>query len=169
MAGLWPGDDANRSLTPCGKHWCLWCGEWGPKRRKLRIHWTCSNFAHHSHRWRWTAAICGALQRSPLMPLRSGRTAHSQKSRNSIERCSHCNNLYDTIWQASEELWGKATACLKQPDKDLPPEYLCIACFTIACEFLGITPYWSCQEGRFPVVDRREWEGRWPITERSQS
>ena len=32
------------------------------KKRKLRIKWTCSNYVHHQHRWKWTAWLCGRLQ-----------------------------------------------------------------------------------------------------------
>ncbi len=33
------------------------------KARKLRLCWTCSDFIHHEHRWRWTAWVCAQLQR----------------------------------------------------------------------------------------------------------
>lgn len=32
-----------------------------PKRR-IRLVWTCSNGAHHEHRWRWAAWLCGRIQ-----------------------------------------------------------------------------------------------------------
>jgi len=32
------------------------------KRRKLLIRFTCSNTAHHEHRWWWSARLCGWLQ-----------------------------------------------------------------------------------------------------------
>lgn len=34
-----------------------------PGLRKLRLRWTCSDRVHHSHRWRWTAWLCGRAQR----------------------------------------------------------------------------------------------------------
>lgn len=27
------------------------------------IHWTCSDFVHHEHRWYWGARLCGRVQR----------------------------------------------------------------------------------------------------------
>lgn len=33
------------------------------KATPLRLVWTCSNFVHHEHRWRWTARLCGLMQR----------------------------------------------------------------------------------------------------------
>lgn len=35
----------------------------GPAKKKIRIRWTCSNRAHHEHRWKWTAWLCGRIQR----------------------------------------------------------------------------------------------------------
>lgn len=32
-------------------------------RRKLRLYWTCSEFAKHRHRYRWIAVLCGWLQK----------------------------------------------------------------------------------------------------------
>lgn len=32
------------------------------KKRKLRIRYTCSDFKHHHHKYRWTAHICGKVQ-----------------------------------------------------------------------------------------------------------
>jgi len=29
---------------------------------KRGLVWTCSNVAHHQHRWKWTAWICGRIQ-----------------------------------------------------------------------------------------------------------
>lgn len=30
--------------------------------RELRKHWTCSDFVHHEHRWKWAAWLCGRAQ-----------------------------------------------------------------------------------------------------------
>lgn len=30
--------------------------------RRLAIRWTCSDYANHNHRWKWTAWLCGRLQ-----------------------------------------------------------------------------------------------------------
>jgi hypothetical protein len=27
-----------------------------------RMRWSCSDFAHHEHRWRWSAWLCGKRQ-----------------------------------------------------------------------------------------------------------
>jgi len=32
------------------------------EKRKLKLCWTCSNYTHHEHRWKWTAWICGRTQ-----------------------------------------------------------------------------------------------------------
>lgn len=32
------------------------------KKRKLKLMWTCSDFVHHEHRFRWTAVVCGKVQ-----------------------------------------------------------------------------------------------------------
>jgi hypothetical protein len=32
------------------------------QKRKIRIVWTCSDFARHKHKWKWTATICGRIQ-----------------------------------------------------------------------------------------------------------
>jgi hypothetical protein len=32
------------------------------KRKKIKIHWTCSDNTHHSHRFKFTANICGKIQ-----------------------------------------------------------------------------------------------------------
>jgi hypothetical protein len=31
-------------------------------KRRLRIRWTCSDYVSHSHRWRWSAWLCGRVQ-----------------------------------------------------------------------------------------------------------
>ena len=31
-------------------------------KRSLRTAWTCSDYVHHQHRWRWTAWLCGRWQ-----------------------------------------------------------------------------------------------------------
>lgn len=28
----------------------------------MRMHYSCSNFAHHEHRWNWLAQLCGWRQ-----------------------------------------------------------------------------------------------------------
>lgn len=33
------------------------------KKRKIKIRWTCSNYVHHEHRWKWTARLCGRIQK----------------------------------------------------------------------------------------------------------
>jgi hypothetical protein len=33
------------------------------KKIRIRMFWTCSDFVHHEHRWRWTAWLCGRWQR----------------------------------------------------------------------------------------------------------
>lgn len=30
--------------------------------RKIKYVWTCNNFVHHQHRWKWSAWICGRIQ-----------------------------------------------------------------------------------------------------------
>lgn len=37
-------------------------GRTGVYQRKPRIHWTCSDTAHHEHRYKWTAWLCGKIQ-----------------------------------------------------------------------------------------------------------
>ena len=32
------------------------------KKRKLKFAWTCSDFSHHQHRWKWIAWLCGRWQ-----------------------------------------------------------------------------------------------------------
>ena len=32
------------------------------KRRKIRIAWTCSDFVHHEHRYKFMAYLCGNIQ-----------------------------------------------------------------------------------------------------------
>jgi hypothetical protein len=32
------------------------------RKRKIEIRWTCSDFVHHEHRWKWTAWLCGRWQ-----------------------------------------------------------------------------------------------------------
>ena len=32
------------------------------KRQPINIYFTCSDYVHHEHRWRWTAWLCGRLQ-----------------------------------------------------------------------------------------------------------
>lgn len=32
------------------------------KKRKIRLHWTCSDYCHHEHRWMITAYLCGRCQ-----------------------------------------------------------------------------------------------------------
>jgi hypothetical protein len=34
------------------------------KKRRIRFVWTCSDYAHHEHRWHWTAWLCGRVQRA---------------------------------------------------------------------------------------------------------
>jgi hypothetical protein len=31
-------------------------------KRKLKRAWTCSDFTHHEHRWKWSASLCGMVQ-----------------------------------------------------------------------------------------------------------
>lgn len=31
-------------------------------RRRRIISWTCSDFVHHEHRWKWSAWICSWVQ-----------------------------------------------------------------------------------------------------------
>jgi hypothetical protein len=31
-------------------------------RHRIRFMWTCSDYIHHEHRWRWSAWLCGRLQ-----------------------------------------------------------------------------------------------------------
>lgn len=31
-------------------------------RRKITLRWTCSNYVHHEHKFRWIAFICGKFQ-----------------------------------------------------------------------------------------------------------
>jgi hypothetical protein len=31
-------------------------------RRRIAIRWTCSDYVSHSHRWRWSAWLCGRVQ-----------------------------------------------------------------------------------------------------------
>jgi hypothetical protein len=33
------------------------------KRKKLKIIWTCSDFVHHEHRYKWIAWLCGKWQK----------------------------------------------------------------------------------------------------------
>lgn len=30
--------------------------------KKIKFCWTCSDFIHHEHRWKWTAWLCGRVQ-----------------------------------------------------------------------------------------------------------
>jgi hypothetical protein len=32
-------------------------------KRRIRTRWTCSDYVCHEHRWRWSARLCGMLQR----------------------------------------------------------------------------------------------------------
>src|ERR1041385_5589852 len=32
------------------------------RRKRLRLQWTCSDVVYNSHRWYWTAALCGRMQ-----------------------------------------------------------------------------------------------------------
>ena len=32
-------------------------------KRRIKPCWTCSDYVRHEHRWRWTAWICGRIQR----------------------------------------------------------------------------------------------------------
>lgn len=32
------------------------------KRRLITMRWTCSDYVHHSHRWKWAAWLCGWMQ-----------------------------------------------------------------------------------------------------------
>lgn len=34
------------------------------RTRVLRYVWTCADFTHHEHRWKWSAWLCGLLQRA---------------------------------------------------------------------------------------------------------
>lgn len=34
----------------------------GQVKRKLRFSWSCSDYTHHQHRYRWTAWLCGRVQ-----------------------------------------------------------------------------------------------------------
>lgn len=36
-------------------------------KRRIRLRWSCSDVAHHSHRWWWVAWVCGRLQRLLLL------------------------------------------------------------------------------------------------------
>ena len=33
------------------------------EKRKLRFNWTCSDYVHHSHKWKWSAWLCGRWQK----------------------------------------------------------------------------------------------------------
>jgi hypothetical protein len=32
-------------------------------KRKAVVIYTCSDFVHHQHRWRWSAWLCGRVQK----------------------------------------------------------------------------------------------------------
>ena len=32
------------------------------EKRRLKLCWTCSDYAHHEHKWWWTARLCGKIQ-----------------------------------------------------------------------------------------------------------
>ncbi len=32
------------------------------KKKKFRLHWTCSDFKHHYHRYKLAADLCGRIQ-----------------------------------------------------------------------------------------------------------
>lgn len=32
-------------------------------KRKLKVHWSCSDKTHHEHRYKWTAWLCGKIQK----------------------------------------------------------------------------------------------------------
>jgi len=34
----------------------------GKMERKIKACWSCSDFAHHEHRWKWSAWVCGRIQ-----------------------------------------------------------------------------------------------------------
>lgn len=34
-----------------------------PRKRKLLIRWTCSDYVRHNHRWKWSARLCGWIQK----------------------------------------------------------------------------------------------------------
>lgn len=32
------------------------------KKRKIKIVWSCSDYCHHEHKYKWTAYLCGRVQ-----------------------------------------------------------------------------------------------------------
>jgi len=41
--------------------------------RKVKIVWTCSNYAAHQHRWKWAARLCGKLQKWGILNYGNSR------------------------------------------------------------------------------------------------
>ena len=41
------------------------------RKQKLKLIWTCSDYVKHTHRWFWTAYVCGRIQRVEVF-LRGG-------------------------------------------------------------------------------------------------
>jgi len=33
------------------------------KKKKVKIKWSCSDYCHHEHRWKWSAWLCGRIQK----------------------------------------------------------------------------------------------------------
>lgn len=38
-------------------------------KRKINMIWTCSDYVHHQHRWRWVAILCGKIQKLMRFPI----------------------------------------------------------------------------------------------------
>ena len=64
--GAWPSSGSDCALYDC--HACsgmgiVWSKGESLKKRKIKIRWTCSNYVHHEHRWKWIARLCGRIQK----------------------------------------------------------------------------------------------------------
>lgn len=57
------------------------------------------------------------------------------------ERCQSCERRYETVWQASEEIWGAVVGGSRG--------LLCPDCFDRKAREVGRSPYWSCAEADY--------------------
>ena len=88
--------------------------------KKIRPCWTCSDYSHHEHRWKWTAGFCGRLQwiwfefkgwdwdatGNPMPNFCKPKTKTIQLEGIDIETSSH-NQYLNEYLLAKEKIEGK--------------------------------------------------------------
>lgn len=66
------------------------------------------------------------------------------------ETCGKCGASYDVVWAAPDYLWAKVTG------KADGSGCLCPSCFHEMAWEKGVTLYWGCAEGAYPVDETLE-------------